>query len=141
LQKTKVPGLPVLTSGDIPPNPSELLGSLATKKVLSEMRSRFDYVIVDSSPLLPVTDAAILAAAADGVLVVAHFAKTKREQVTHAVGKLRKVEARILGAVLTMVPARGNVYGVYNYYRDVDKPTATSPRDRLPRSHALKKKG
>jgi capsular exopolysaccharide synthesis family protein len=141
LQKTNVPGLTVLTSGAIPPNPNELLGSLATKKVLSEMRSEFDYVIVDSSPLLPVTDAAILAAAADGVLVVAHFAKTKREQVTHAVGKLRKVEARRLGAVLTMVPARGNVYGVYNYYRDVDTPTATSPTDPPPRSHALKKKG
>jgi receptor protein-tyrosine kinase len=141
LQKTNVPGLTVLTSGAIPRNPSALLGSLATKKVLSEMRSGFDYVIVDSSPLLPVTDAAILAAAADGVLVVVHFAETKREQVTHAVGNLRKVEARILGAVLTMVPARGNVYGVYNYYRDVDTPNGTSPRRRPRRSLRLKKKG
>jgi receptor protein-tyrosine kinase len=118
LQKTHVRGLTVLTSGAIPPNPSVLLGSLATKKVLSEMRSHFDYVIVDSSPLLAVTDAAILASAADGVLVVAHFAETKREQLTHAVGNLRNVEARLLGAVLTMVPARNSANYVYNYYAD-----------------------
>ena len=68
LQKTRFPGLTVLTSGAVPPNPSELLGSLAAKKLLSEMRAQFDYVIVDSSPLLAVTDAAILAAGADGVL-------------------------------------------------------------------------
>jgi receptor protein-tyrosine kinase len=138
LQKTRFPGLTALTSGAIPPNPSELLGSMATKKVLNEMRAGFDYVIVDSSPLLPVTDAAILAAAADGVLVIAHFAVTKRAQVIHAVGKLRSVEARILGAVLTMVPARGNEYYVYKYYGDVETPTATSPRHRPPRSLRLK---
>ena len=61
LQKTRFPGLTVLTSGAVPPNPSELLGSLAAQKVLSELRWGFDYVIVDSSPLLAVTDAAILA--------------------------------------------------------------------------------
>jgi receptor protein-tyrosine kinase len=141
LQTAHVPRLTVLTSGAIPPNPSELLGSLATKKVLSEMRSRFDYVIVDSSPLLAVTDAAMLAAAADGVLVIARFAETKRAQVTHAVGHLRNVEARILGAVLAMVPARENAYYVYNYYGVVDTPTATSPRHRPSRSLRLKKKG
>jgi receptor protein-tyrosine kinase len=119
LQKTRFPGLTVLTSGAIPPNPSELLGSLATKKVLSEMRSDFDYVIVDSSPLLPVTDAAVLSAAADGVLVVARFAKAKREQLAHAVENLRSVGARILGTVLVMTPTRANPS--YNYsYTDVD---------------------
>lgn len=139
LQKTHVAGLTVLTSGAIPPNPSELLGSLATKKVLSEMRAGFDYVIVDSSPLLPVTDAAILAAAADGVLTVARFGNTKREQLTHAVGNLRNVEARILGAILTMLPARGHSYYTYSYYGSVDAPTATSPRHRPSRPLRLKK--
>ena len=57
LQKTNFPGLTVLTSGPVPPNPSELLGSLAAQKILSELRANFDYVIVDSSPLLAVTDA------------------------------------------------------------------------------------
>lgn len=113
LQKTTYPGLTVLTSGPTPPNPSELLGSLAAKKVLSDLRAQFDYVIVDSSPLLAVTDAAILAAGADGVLIMARFAQTKREQLTHAVGNLKDVDARLLGAVLTMMPTRGN--GSYSY--------------------------
>ena len=71
LQKTRFPRLTVLTSGAVPPNPSELLGSVAAQKVLGELRSRFDYVVVDSCPLLAVTDTAILAADADGVLLVA----------------------------------------------------------------------
>ena len=115
LQKTRFPGLTVLTSGAVPPNPSELLGSLAAKKVLSELRAGFDYVIVDSSPLLAVTDAAILAADSDGVLMIARFAKTKREQLAHAVGNLKNVGARILGAVFTMTPARGSASYSYSY--------------------------
>ncbi len=90
LQKTRFPGLTVLTSGAVPPNPSELLGSLAARKLLSELRAQFDYVIVDSTPLLAVTDAAILAAGADGVLIMARFGQTKRDQLTHAVGNLEE---------------------------------------------------
>ena len=115
LQKTRFPGLTVLTSGAVPPNPSELLGSLAAKKLLNELRAQFDYVIVDSSPLLAVTDAAILAASADGVLIMARFGQTKREQLAHAVGKLEDVGAPLLGAVFTMTPARGRSYS-YSYY-------------------------
>ena len=123
LQKTRFPGLTVLTSGAIPPNPSELLGSLAAQKVLNELRADFDYVIVDSSPLLAVTDAAILAADSDGVLVIARFGETKREQLAHAVGNLRNVGARILGAVFTMTPTRGNASYNYSYYGDVEQAT------------------
>jgi capsular exopolysaccharide synthesis family protein len=115
LQKTRFPGLTVLTSGTVPPNPSELLGSLAAKKLLSEMRAQFDYVIVDSSPLLAVTDAAILAAGADGVLVMARFGHTKREQIEHAVGSLDGVGAQLLGAVFTMTPTRGSASYSYSY--------------------------
>lgn len=129
LQKTRFPGLKVLTSGVLPPNPSALLGSLAARKVLSELRGEFDYVIVDSSPLLAVTDAAVLAAEADGVVLISRFAKTKREQLTQAVANLRNVEARILGAVFTMTPVRGNVSYNYSYYGDV----SDSPRRRKSR--------
>ena len=118
LQKTRFPGLTVLTSGAVPPNPSELLGSLAAQKVLNELRAGFDYVVVDSSPLLAVTDAAVLAADSDGVLVIARFGETKREQLAHAVGNLKNVGARILGAVFTMTPARGNASYSYSYYGD-----------------------
>jgi tyrosine-protein kinase len=108
LQKTRFPGLTVLASGAVPPNPSELLGSLAAQKVLSELRAQFDYVIVDSAPLLAVTDAAILAANSDGVLVTARFGQTKREHLAHVIRNLKDVGASFLGAVFTMTPERGN---------------------------------
>lgn len=114
LQTTRFPRLSVLTSGPVPPNPSELLGSLVAQKVLDELRTSFDYVIVDSSPLLAVTDAAVLAANSDGVLIMARYGETKRDQLAHAVGSLEDVGTRLLGAVFTMVPARGNT--TYSYY-------------------------
>jgi len=118
LQKTRFPGLTVLTSGVAPPNPSELLGSLAAKKLLSELRAQFEYVIVDSSPLLAVTDAAILAANSDGVLILVRFGQTKREQLAQAVGNLEDVGAAPLGSVFTMTPERGSATYSYSYYGD-----------------------
>lgn len=130
LQKTRFPGLTVLTSGAVPPNPSELLGSLAAKKILSELRGSFDYVIVDSSPLLAVTDAAVLAAESDGVLMIARYAATKRDQLAHAVGNLENVGARILGAIFTMMSARENDAYYYSYYGEADKQPGNHRADR-----------
>lgn len=120
LQKTRFPRLTVLTSGAIPPNPSELLGSVAAQKVLIELRSNFDYVIVDSPPLLAVTDASVLAAISDGVLIMASFGQIKYEQLADAVGRLEDVGARLLGAVLTMVPARED--SSYSHYGNYTTP-------------------
>lgn len=116
LQKTKFPQLTAVTAGAIPPNPSELLGSLTAKKLFDALRTKFDYVIVDSSPLLAVTDGAILAADADGALVAVRAGKTKRDQLAHAIGMLRDVDAKLLGAVFTMLPTRGSGSYSYNYY-------------------------
>jgi receptor protein-tyrosine kinase len=127
LQKTHFPRLTVMTSGTIPPNPSELLGSLAAKKLIAEMRAQFDYVIIDSSPLLAVTDAAIVASNSDGALMMARFGQSKREQLAHAVGNLEDVGALLLGAVFTMTEARGHGYYSYGYYGD-DKTARTSGR-------------
>lgn len=129
LQKTRFPGLTVLTSGAIPPNPSELLGSQSARNLLSELRTKFDYVIVDSTPLLAVTDAAILGAGADGVLIMSRFGRTKRDQLAHAVGNLESVGAPLLGAVFTMVPARGSSEYSYNYtyYGPGSGPRRTRP--------------
>jgi capsular exopolysaccharide synthesis family protein len=116
LQQTKFPRLTVLAAGPTPPNPSELLGSLAAEKMLAELRSRFDYVIIDSAPLLAVTDGAILSAKSDGALVVVKAGKTRRDQLSHAIGMLNDVGATLLGAVLTMMPTRGSGAYSYNYY-------------------------
>jgi receptor protein-tyrosine kinase len=116
LQETKYPRLTVLAAGPTPPNPSELLGSQAARSTLSELRSKFDYVIVDSAPLLAVTDGAILSTSADGALIIAKFGETKRDQFEHAVGNLRDVGAVLLGAVFAMVPVRGLGSYNYNYY-------------------------
>lgn len=134
LQKTRFPGLTVLTAGSVPPNPSELLGSQSARKLLGELRAQFDYVVVDSTPLLAVTDAAILAAGADGVLVMARFGQTKREQLAHAVGSLESVGAPLLGAVFTLMPTRGGSPYSYNYtYYGADAPPKSPRRERLQR--------
>lgn len=132
LQPTAFPGLTVLSAGPTPPNPSELLGSLAAKNVLAELRSKFDYVIVDSSPLLAVTDAAILAASSDGVMLIARFGRTKREQLTHAIKNLQDVDATLLGTVFTMTPTRGNSYS-YGYYGYGEDTRPSSPQPKLRR--------
>lgn len=106
LQPTEYPGLFVVTSGSPPPNPAEILGSSAAVEVLADLRARFDYVIVDSSPLLDSTDAAILAADSDGVLMVCRADGTRRDQLDLAVRRLRNVGATILGVVLTTIPDR-----------------------------------
>jgi capsular exopolysaccharide synthesis family protein len=125
LQKSRFPGLTVLTAGAVPPNPSELVGSLAAKKVLSNLRQEFDYVIVDSSPLLAVTDAAILAANSDGVLMMTRFGQTKRDQLMHAISSLRDVGAVVLGAVFTMTPTRSSSAYSYSYsYQTEDRSTS-----------------
>ncbi|VEG52310.1 lipopolysaccharide biosynthesis [Mycolicibacterium aurum] len=130
LQQTRFPGLTVLTSGAIPPNPSELLGSQSARKLLNELRAKYDYVIVDSTPLLAITDAAILAAGADGVLIMARYGHTKREHLSHAVGSLESVGAPLLGAVFTMTPTRGS--GAYSYsygYYGEYTAKSSSPRE------------
>jgi capsular exopolysaccharide synthesis family protein len=126
-----------LTSGTIPPNPSELLGSQTAKNLLNELREKFDYVIVDSTPLLAVTDAAIMAASADGVLVMARFGQTKREQLSHAVMSLENVDASILGAVFTMTPMRGGASYSYSYsYYGEDGPRRGSKNESKPKKKA-----
>lgn len=112
--------LTVLASGPIPPNPSELLGTDTAHAVFADLRRRFDYVIIDASPLLPVTDAAVLSALADGALVIARHGSTKREQLSRAVGNLHSVGATILGTVITMTPLNGRGVYEYKYYYDSD---------------------
>ncbi len=89
----------------MPPNPAELIQSHAMSDLLREVRQRYDVVIIDAPPLLPVTDAALLSAQADGALLVIRHGKTTRDQVKQAVSRLRQVDAAAVGAVFNMVPS------------------------------------
>lgn len=111
----QAPGLDVITSGAIPPNPAELLQSATMKTLIAELRSRYDMVLVDSPPILPVTDAALLGAITDGAVLVAHHGKTTREQAARARQRLESVEAQLLGTVLNFVPDKGSARYGYGY--------------------------
>lgn len=109
-------GLDVLASGPIPPNPSELLGGGAMERFVVDARARYEIVIIDTPPLLPVTDAAVTAAVADGVMLVVRHGKTRPNQVADALAALASVNARTLGSVLSMVPrTRSDRRQTYDY--------------------------
>jgi capsular exopolysaccharide synthesis family protein len=109
-------GLHVLACGPIPPNPSELLQSRAMDALLDDLRGDFDIVILDAPPLLPVTDAALLAARSDGAIVVTRHGRTTRDQLAHAVERLDAVDAKTLGVVLNLTRGKdgGDAYA-YSY--------------------------
>ncbi|MCA1711646.1 MAG: polysaccharide biosynthesis tyrosine autokinase [Actinobacteria bacterium] len=108
--------LSVLASGPLPPNPSELLASRGMHELLAEVEKSFDMVIIDAPPLLPVTDAAILSTMTGGALLGVRCRSTKRDQLRRAADALEAVDARVLGAVLNMVPRRGpDAYYSYGY--------------------------
>ena len=110
-----VPGLDVITSGPIPPNPAELLQTNAMKSVLATARQRYDIVIVDAAPILPVTDAALLAAETDGAIMVIRFGKTTKDRAAQARERLKAVDAALLGCVFNFVPGRGSAGYGYDY--------------------------
>lgn len=102
IQQWGTKGPDVLTSGGVPPNPTELLGGDRMRRLMAELRSRYDKIIVDAPPLLPVADAVVAAELADGVLFVIRHGKTPRSSVVDAARSLHSVEARIVGSVLNM---------------------------------------
>lgn len=117
LQEGKVPGLAVLTSGPIPPNPAELLGSNRMETLMGELEQAFDMVIYDTSPVLAVADASILGSRTGGVLLVARAGVVSREEVRRAREALVAVKANLLGVILDGVKPNGpGSYGYYYYY-------------------------
>jgi capsular exopolysaccharide synthesis family protein len=101
------PALDLLPSGLLPPNPSELLGSNRMVELISKLRAGYDVVLIDTPPLLPVTDAAVLAPRADGVLLLVRQGRTTVQDVQAAKDSLHAVSGRIIGSVLTMAPLSG----------------------------------
>lgn len=117
VKKTSVNGLKIITSGSLPPNPSELLSSSKMRDVISLLGKHFDMVILDSPPLLAVTDALILAKSVDGVILVVDPKKTKRGAIRQAIEQLQRLDARLLGVVFNNIKVKRSSY-YYNreYY-------------------------
>lgn len=107
--------LDVLTSGAIPPNPAELLQSHAMHELLKSLRGKYHVVVIDAPPLLPVTDAALIASQVDGALMVVRHGKTTRDQLSGSVERLSAVGARPIGVVMNMIPKRAGTYGYGQY--------------------------
>lgn len=121
--------LDVLTSGEIPPNPSELLGSDAMRRLMHQLEGRYDVVLLDAPPLQPVTDPTVLAAMASGVMLVTRVdGYVHREQLQGGLDSLESVDARLLGLVLTRVPNQRGTYYAYQYAYQSDAVEPTSSR-------------
>lgn len=127
--------LDVLAAGAIPPNPSELLGSRAMKELINDLTAHYDFVVIDAPPSLLVADAAILSSLAS-VLLVAAVGKARKTEIAASVRSLEAVNAHILGAIATMVPAKGpdaTAYGAYTYYGAATPATSEGIRRRTSR--------
>ena len=130
IQPTKIKGLELLTCGPDVPNPSEILNSKSFVKLLEDLSNRYDRVIIDSPPVMPVTDSQILAAVSDITLLVLRADKSNRKISQQARDGLMSVGARILGVVVNDV-SKSSSYGYYGYY-DYDRPEKKKAGDRKP---------
>ncbi len=118
--------LDVIASGEIPPNPSELLGSENMRRVLDWGQQNYDIVLLDAPPLQPVTDPTVLAAQCSGVVLVCRVdGYNHREPLREALENLEASGARLLGLVLTRVPVKRSGYQYYDYQPDAAEPTST----------------
>lgn len=117
IRKTWVPNLEVLPCGQVPVNPSELISSERMRQLLTELADRYDHVLIDSPPLINVTDPVILSTLVDGVILVVHAGHSTREVVRRARHELASVGAQILGVVLNNLDVQREGYGAYPAYK------------------------
>ena len=111
-------GLQILPAGQIPPNPSELLGSDAMKTLLTKLEKTYDVILIDTAPILPVTDTAILSKITGGIVLVVAVGKTTKPQLQGALGQLETVGATVLGFVMNKIPTKGvDAYGYHSGYK------------------------
>ena len=118
VQATAIEGLDALTAGVIPPNPSELLGSERMQNILQRAKEEYDYVLIDTPPVLPVTDSLVLGSMVDGLILVIDSGEVKVEMAREVKNQLVHAGANILGVVLNKVRSEhhGYGYGYYYYY-------------------------
>jgi succinoglycan biosynthesis transport protein ExoP len=115
IKTTDIPNLYLLPCGPQPPNPAELLLTKRFSELLRQLEQRFDFILLDSPPILAVTDAVILSRLSDGVLLIAQAGKTAAEDARRAASQLRDVEAPILGVILNDMDLTDKKYGYYYY--------------------------
>lgn len=115
--ESAIPYLYLLPSGPNPPNPAELLGSGKMAEIIAELRKKFEYVIIDSPPLIAVTDSVVLSTIVDGVVIILKAGQTTKELAKRAHKNLKEINAKIIGAVLNEVDfERDRYYYYYPYY-------------------------
>ena len=114
------PNIDVITAGSTPKNPSELLSSESMKKFMDTVRADYDYVMIDTAPVVPVTDAVIMSTYIDGVIIVCSSGNINIEMAKKARESLTRVGANILGVVLNRVPVEAKKYAYYYYYHQND---------------------
>ncbi|WP_148359290.1 CpsD/CapB family tyrosine-protein kinase [Peribacillus simplex] len=113
ISNSNVPNLDILTSGPIPPNPSELLNSKAIETAINEMKGIYDYIIFDTPPVLIVTDSQIVANKCDGVIMVVASGKTNKQSAVKAKELLEKANTALLGVVLNGIESNTSSYYYY----------------------------
>jgi len=127
IRPTSVPNLFVLTSGSVPPNATELVGSPKMHQVVTQLQEIYDYVVIDSPPVMPVSDALLLSTIVDGVLLVTNASRTPKQQVRAARARLDYARAKIFGTVLNRVRVHHTEYQYYyqqGYYTPEDENAA-----------------
>jgi capsular exopolysaccharide synthesis family protein len=128
IQKTNIENVKMLTAGTIPPNPSELLLSDEFSKLLHQLYDKFDYIFIDTPPVVLFTDAISIAPQTDGVVLIVKYAGTSEENMEHMLDKFKKVNANLLGVVMNNVNIKkyygmlgatneGRYYSHYGYGR------------------------
>jgi capsular exopolysaccharide synthesis family protein len=118
---TPVPGLQAILCGEMPPNPAELIASERTHQVFAELKSKYDYIVVDTPPVLPVVDTIHMGAFADGVLLIVEAARTSRRKIQRAVQLLNNAHASVMGFLLNKSPAGLAEYHTERYYYSTSK--------------------
>jgi capsular exopolysaccharide synthesis family protein len=130
--ETGVPNLYFIPAGPKPPNPAELLGSGKMTEITQELKKRFEYIIIDSPPLIAVTDSAVLSKIVSGVVIVLKAGQTTKELARRAIKNLKDINAKILGAILNDVDfERDRYYYYYPYYYKYYKHYAGDKEERL----------
>lgn len=116
IKKTELYGLDVILSGDIPPNPSELLASDNMDKLINQLKQQYDYIFIDLPPINLVADTSIVSKFMSGLILVVRASSTKRESIVKAISQLELTGANVIGIVLNGVQAKSRITGKYGKY-------------------------